>query len=159
VKAPPFGNLTRYILTIAKHEEWVFQARDSYRDDPWWEVDVKAQQPSVVSNGCSNITNAGFLKVEGKDGKDFIEWETPFFQTPREVYKTLRACMRRRNMAYNPYNKSTDLDTKAQRKIWRWAYDNLIVHKIVFNLHTLTATKSEINFKHDCCPKNISEVF
>ena len=154
---PPFGNWTRYILTIRDHEEWIFQSNDHYRSDEWWNVNVNAKPP--YNNGPNHWRDhkdqLGWIKIEGQHAIDFQEgWQSPFFETPRQVYKLLRICLRRYQSGYG----NTPLTQVEQRRVWAWAKDNLVVYKINFNLHTLTATKEEISFKRDCCPKSISLV-
>lgn len=151
VQAPPFGNLTRYILTVKDHEDWVLEASEyNHRSHAWWDMNFD-QIPNHQGTYWRSVN--GWIKIENQGAVDFVKWETPFFSHPDEVYKLLRACMRRcKNYGTNP-------TPDEQKKIWKWAFENLLVYEIKFNLHTLTATKTLIDFKKDCCPKNISQVY
>jgi len=151
VQAPPFGNWTRFLLTVKDHEEWIFESTEFFRSDTWWDKDFSSPPTLSTSNSFWGVRNGGWVKVDGKAATDFTKYQSPFFQTPYEVYKLLRACMRR-------HNNGANLTHDKQKEIWAWAFENLIVYELTFNMHTLTATKKQINFKKECCPKSISRV-
>lgn len=153
VNVPPFGNWTRFTVTVKNHEDWILESTEQWRDDQWWEMDFN-KPPNQRTIHWRSTTN-GWIKFNKKDAVNFNKWECPFFVEPREIYKLLRGCMRRHNCAYN----TQPIDYERQKEIWAWAYENLIVNKITFNLHTLTATKEEIDFKKECCPRSISRVY
>lgn len=149
VSLPPVGNWTRYILTVKDHEDWVFEYTLYYsRTSEWWTVDFNVP-PISPQYSSSPAMSEGWMKINNQGAEDFEQWRTPFFQTPESVYKTLRLCLR-------SCNKRMRLSNEEQKKIWHWAFENLIVYKITFNLNTLTANKEQIDFKKDCCPKSIS---
>lgn len=151
VQTPPFGNLTRYILTVKDHEDWIFLSTEYYgRSSQWWDMNFDR----VIDHSSRPYyrDEKGWIKIGNQGAVNFEKWETPLFGSPEDVYKLLRACMRR-----NRGNNKPTPD--EQKKIWEWAFDNLMVYEIKFNLHTLTATKTLIDFRKDCCPKNISRVY
>ena len=153
IKLPPVGNWTRYTVTVKDHEDWVLESNPNWRSDAWWEMDFNGS-PKQRTNHWSCTTH-GWIKIDKQDAVNFEGWESPFFVEPCEIYKLLRACMRRHNSGYG----TVPIDGEQQKEAWAWCFDNLIVHKITFNLHTLTGTKEEIDFKKECCPRNISTVY
>lgn len=156
VSLPPFGNWTRYILTAKDHEDWVFESTQYYnRSNQWWTIDFNAM-PMSPQYSNSPAMSEGWMKFNNQGAEDFKGWRTPFFQDPEYIYKALRLCLRHYNNSFRYYNNK--MSNEDQKKIWHWAFENLIVYKITFNLNTLTATKEQIDFKKDCCPKSISPV-
>jgi len=142
----PHGNWERYMVALKGHEEWVMHALDNWYGYNWWQIN-----PATAANATGGYCRAynGWIKIEGQGAINFNEWEEPFFKAPRAIYKLMRACMRRRRTA---------IPDEEQKEAWAWAQENLVVYKFTLNLVTLQSTRETIDFRTECCPKNISRV-
>jgi len=141
------GNWERYMVALKGHEEWVFNAKDYWFNESWWEIDPSTALMNIHSKWQRTIN--GWMKIEGADAVNFNEHENPFFDSPNDVYKMMRKAIRRNRHA---------VSAEQQREAWAWAQENLVVYKFTLNLITMQSTKEVIDFRKDCCPRNITTV-
>ncbi len=155
--ATSMGIMTRYMLTVKGHEGWVFNSAEGWRSDNWWDFNPNP----VISKPPDKVPYSeygGWIPIDCPVGRNLRQFEQVFFAEPYDIYKLLRACIRRNNYGGRYYVTGKQrLDPASQKEAWQWAKDNFKVYKIEIDLNTLDIDKTEIPWD-TCTPKNITTV-